>query len=466
MEDADLVALLNRSRESEKENIEGDATPPVNDLLCFTDAAVKALDNAKLSKKSKFIGCPPHMQSTSARFHPLSPKLLTGIFGGDPEEADGGVAITEMSPKGIDDKNNSVGSQSSTASEILIRSTTQPSKGRQSEGKTLVMNTSASSHNVSSSSSRASSSFLTGNAQKVKVSVKKLKEIVSPFQSFQSQTSNDIALASAEKPKRARPGVEEVASVEPPIVSLNRNNSNGASKLKKTSAKSSSSKSKNPKQVFPSSSSCGPKRKEAKDSPSRLVDGQTESGMAKGSAKEMSSFSSTGNSNYQVHVQRHVTDEEISKMLKKQQQYDTMNSTSDGSVPGVNTNQIYRDLQNDIVITDVVSSGHDAVLKELYSDCSSLKSGTQDFMSTTSSKGIDVGSSSGLLSGRDFGFTETGCQFIENILAGSMPNETISPFDRKSVCQCRWYECTHTLSKILKDMKTSSNNVFIHKDIS
>ena len=152
-------------------------------LLSLTSAAVEALEKPKIPQRSDSIG----IQSTSSLWNGpvdvLSPMVL----------ADGGRKVT---PKNKSNRsacgqtsentpeNTSIGSKSSTASEILVRTTnTDPGVYKLSE-----------SLNISNASkaSAASSAFLTGDAKRVKISSKKLREIKSPFEESKSASAGNL----------------------------------------------------------------------------------------------------------------------------------------------------------------------------------------------------------------------------------------------------------------------------------
>ena len=146
-------------------------------LLSITSAAVEALEKPKIPLRTDSVGTKTTSSLQNGRVDVLLPMVLT--------DSDGKVAPSENTPE-----NTSTGSKSSTASEILVRTTsTDPGEYKLSESLNLS-NVSKASNN--SKASAASSTFLTGDAKRVKISSKKLREIKSPFEEPKSASAGNL----------------------------------------------------------------------------------------------------------------------------------------------------------------------------------------------------------------------------------------------------------------------------------
>ena len=188
-------ARHNNDKHKQTKQSSSDQKQTFNALLSITSAAVDALDKPRTPRRSDSVGVSlsSNVQSGPvSSFHPLSADVLTGVYAGlTPRDEATKSAGLASSPNTLE--NVSVGSRSSTASEILIRTTnTDPGVYHPSEPLNLsnasrLSNASKLSH--SSKSSAANSTFLTGDAKRVKVSSKKLKEIKSPFEECSERTS-------------------------------------------------------------------------------------------------------------------------------------------------------------------------------------------------------------------------------------------------------------------------------------
>ena len=156
-------------------------------LLSITSAAVEALEKPKIPLRTDSVGIQSTSSLQNSPLDVLLPMVLT--------DSDGKVApkdktntfreTSENTPE-----NTSTGSKSSTASEILVRTTnTDPGVYRLSESLNLS-NVSKASNN--SKASAGSSTFLTGDAKRVKISSKKLREIKSPFEEPKSASAGNL----------------------------------------------------------------------------------------------------------------------------------------------------------------------------------------------------------------------------------------------------------------------------------
>ena len=151
-------------------------------LLSITSAAVQALDKPRTPRRSDSVGPPSSLSMQPgpvSDIQALSADVLTGVYAGlTPTNEVIKSTGQPNSPNGPE--NVSVGSRSSTASEILVRTTTTD-PGVYYPSESLDLST-ASKISQNSRTSAASSTFLTGEAKRVRVSSKKLKEIKSPFE--------------------------------------------------------------------------------------------------------------------------------------------------------------------------------------------------------------------------------------------------------------------------------------------
>jgi len=173
------VSSLNSTR-SRNSN---DSKSSANELLSITDAAVSAL-----SKTS-------------------NPRVKTYVRNNEPYSMfQNGISLlspTDSPPQPIEGRSNqcqtsssdqnvtgqlSDGSRSTTASEILIKST-------MNDKDILSCHNSSNLSDVSkcTTTSEASSAFITGQAQRVKIPSKKLKEIKSPFENREVEKTNAVS---------------------------------------------------------------------------------------------------------------------------------------------------------------------------------------------------------------------------------------------------------------------------------
>lgn len=387
-DDADVVALLNP--EEEKENNQESNKPDLNDLLCITNAAVQGLDRPGRHRECENNRPLATVQPLSFQFTPLSPTHLRDLYG-DGEFADNtpGVEVerenhivtpenTKTAGVTATAQNDSIGSKSSTASEILIRATTPREvklKSNLNDGNRGPLNDSVSSRGSASEAGISGSGFITGQAKKVKVSSKKLKEIKSPFESFLSEEPKEFNLTDCQ----SAPGLSQV---EPPIIDINVMSSGSVA-------------SKYPKQVM----------------------GSLISQSHNQSNKGPLSNSTSSNLNAvkypkNVHVECHVPGETITDFLANKKMYES--SVSECS--NASDQQVYRDFKNDVIITDVHGSSRNQTMNE--SRTSSMRTFNPGLMATTSSK-IIAETASTLSSKTNFGFTDTGSMFIEDVIAGA-----------------------------------------------
>ena len=140
-------------------------------LLSIASAAVEALEKPKIAQRSDSLGIQSTSSPQNGPVDVLLPMVLTDVR----NKSSASREPSENTPE-----NTSIRSKSSTASEILVRTTnTDPGVYKLSESLNLS-NTSKASNN--SKVSTTSSTFLTGDAKRVKISSKKLKEIKSPFE--------------------------------------------------------------------------------------------------------------------------------------------------------------------------------------------------------------------------------------------------------------------------------------------
>ena len=160
-------------------------------LLSIANAAVEALEKPKIPQRSDSVG----IQSTSSLQNGPIDLLLPMVLTDDDRKVidpnlsrNKSSTSPETSEKPLD--NTSMRSKSSTASEILVRTTnTDPGVYKLSESLNLS-NVSKASNN--SKASATSSTFLTGDAKRVKISSKKLREIKSPFEESKSPSAGSL----------------------------------------------------------------------------------------------------------------------------------------------------------------------------------------------------------------------------------------------------------------------------------
>ena len=156
-------------------------------LLSITSAAVEALEKPKTPQRTVSVGTKTTSSLQNGRLDVLLPMVLTDSDGkvAPKDKTNTSRETSENTPE-----NTSTGSKSSTASEILVRTTnTDPGVYRLSESLN-VSNVSKASNN--SKASAASSTFLTGDAKRVKISSKKLREIKSPFEEPKSASAGNL----------------------------------------------------------------------------------------------------------------------------------------------------------------------------------------------------------------------------------------------------------------------------------
>jgi hypothetical protein len=164
-ETEDVLALLNQKpEESVDSGADGTAKTEANELLSVTAAAVTSLDTTASSKeesgetsgaKSKRVEVVDSARGESCDTENFTVKNVTGD------------KPSVSSPEGSEKQANT--SHSSTASEILIRSTVVETEGD-------VLNAS------SSSRQNARDSFFNESTRRVKVPAKRLREIKPPFE--------------------------------------------------------------------------------------------------------------------------------------------------------------------------------------------------------------------------------------------------------------------------------------------
>ena len=405
--DSDIIGLLNG--DEEKENNQDNIKTNMNELLCLTDAAVKALDS--VSQPPKMGSGQPFgsAQSENVQLRSLSPSQLMGLYGDG--EFDSHDLPNMNNSSCLPDVHERSSSKSSTAEDILIRSTVVTARDRStsSSAKDLQESSNTSCLSARSDVSVASSGFLTGNARRVKVSSKKLKEVKSPFQNFEEVSKSEGAVnneRSAPSSDYTGPAGVTVSTgdIEPPLISIHQSNTGGASH-----------KTQNPKQKEKKThgSQKNGKPQAAPKQQNNAVNRET---------KNMKDSHSGIKQNFQV--QCHITKEELSNILTKNNVEPKECSSTDESLN--NSRQIYRDLRNDYVITDVQGVQYNGPLHD--SQTSSKRSFDPDLMATTSSKiNADAEVSSNASSKKMFGFTDTGSVFIEDVIAGAMSESGGTP---------------------------------------
>ena len=180
--DISVGSMGNTGRDPNPTQKTSDQKQTFDALLSITSAAVEALEKPKIPQRLDSVGIrfPANVQKS-----PVGTVKLTEVECGLSGHSKVSSPNTLQNSSADISDNVSIGSKSSTASEILVRTTnTDP-------GMHQLNLSNASRISNNSKVSTTSSTFLTGDAKKVKISSKKLKEIKSPFEDSNEQRSTN-----------------------------------------------------------------------------------------------------------------------------------------------------------------------------------------------------------------------------------------------------------------------------------